>query len=48
MTQERKPWLFVKRLQSWNPLLSIKPLLAPPAPGDLPASAAEPEPGAAL
>lgn len=34
MNPDRKPWLFMKRLERWSPLAAVKPMLAPMAPGE--------------
>lgn len=34
MSQERTPWLFVKRLERWSPLAAVKPMLMPSAHGE--------------
>jgi hypothetical protein len=34
MNDDRKPWLFMKRLQRWSPLADVRPMLAPMAPGE--------------
>ena len=29
MNPERKPWLFLKRLERWSPLAAVRPMLTP-------------------
>lgn len=43
MNPDRKPWLFVRRLDRWNPLAAVRPMLAPMAPGELPPEASGPD-----
>ena len=31
MSPNRKPWLFLKRVNTWNPLSGVKHLMEPPA-----------------
>ena len=31
MSPDRKPWLYMKRLDSWNPLAAVRPMLRPEA-----------------
>ena len=42
MDEPRKPWLFVKRLKTWNPLAAVRPMLAPMAPGEQGEGSTEP------
>lgn len=34
MSQQRTPWMFVKRLERWSPLAAVKPMLTPCQPGE--------------
>jgi hypothetical protein len=47
MNPDKKPWLFLKRLERWSPLAAVRPMLAPMAPGEQPQTAA-PRPGGAV
>jgi len=29
MSQDRKPWLFLKRVHTWNPLAGVRHLIVP-------------------
>lgn len=43
MNPDRKPWLFMKRLERWSPLADVKPMLAPMAPGERPSQGDDPD-----
>jgi hypothetical protein len=30
MNADKKPWLFLKRINTWNPLANVRELAAPP------------------
>lgn len=34
MDPDKKPWLFLKRLERWSPLAAVRPMLTPTAPGE--------------
>jgi hypothetical protein len=42
MNPDRKPWLYMKRLDRWNPLAAIRPMLSPRATDELEPSLEEP------
>ena len=45
MTDRKPTWLTLKRLQTFNPLAAVRPMLTPMAEGELRAAEAVPDPG---
>ncbi len=44
MNRTKPQWLSLKRIQSWNPLLAVRPMLTPMADGELGAGQPPPDP----
>jgi hypothetical protein len=42
MSPDRKPWLYMKRLDRWNPLASVRGLLSPAASDEIEPSLEQP------